>query len=270
MAAGRYEIGSGAAPKQRPPALASPMRGAAGGLRHGAAAVPQPRSPQDERGRTGRQVAVPSPPTVALPPGSEALPPVGGAEEQDDLVPSPPRQQQQQAATPGSAARGWAEPGVVQSAAAAPAKAWQSHVSGCRLSCSYAHTTLLFPPTPTTLPLAPLPLRRHSVLRNLDAGLAELAHQGGRDPLPQMLQDAEGAAAAAAVPTGRVVRWPDDSPAVPHAAPQMRAARHERHGPLAQPSPGRQSGRRVAGDGSSDQQPGSPKKRRPVSRLPAC
>jgi hypothetical protein len=62
-----------------------------------------------------------------------------------------------------------------------------------------------------------------------------------------------------------VVQWGEESPAVQHAAPQMRAAHVERHGPLAQPSPGRQSGGRVVG--SSAQQPDSAKKRRPVSQL---
>ena len=58
--------------------------------------------------------------------------------------------------------------------------------------------------------------RRASALRrNLDAGLAELAQQGGHDPLPEMLQHAADAAQQAGPARGgRAVRWDNDSPAV--------------------------------------------------------
>lgn len=107
-----------------------------------------------------------------------------------------------------------------------------------------------------------------AALQDLGVGLADLEQQGGQDPLPEMLQHAAAAVAAAGgVPPGRHMRW-TESPAVQHPMPEMEPARIQQHVPLAQPTParqqGRQQGRRAAavqGHEQEDQEGG--KRRRP-------
>ncbi|EFN53824.1 expressed protein [Chlorella variabilis] len=110
--------------------------------------------------------------------------------------------------------------------------------------------------------------RGAAALQDLGVGLADLEQQGGQDPLPEMLQHAAAAVAAAGgVPPGRHMRW-TESPAVQHPMPEMEPARIQQHVPLAQPTParqqGRQQGRRAAavqGHEQEDQEGG--KRRRP-------